>query len=221
MLLLLSYRLCLLYCIIRCPHKLVIYHKIHGVSCLKSVKVGFICIHHLMVALVFLLHFHSVYFSNCKMHNFSMCILIFMLCLSKNEVNLSWLQRWKWYFLCTLLCAFILKYCYCYLQVSSPTIIVERAGSCAWAHKSWRVREEFTRTVTSAINLFASTELPLQRAILPPVLTFRISNTFLLVVKYFEDVILTPSNTRSIVRYCCCWMIQILLLGTQLFCVLR
>jgi len=55
------------------------------------------------------------------------------------------------------------------LQVSSPTIIVERAGSFAWAHKSWRVREEFTRTVTAAINLFASTELPLQRAILPPV----------------------------------------------------
>ncbi|KHN02436.1 CLIP-associating protein 1 [Glycine soja] len=55
-------------------------------------------------------------------------------------------------------------------DVSSPTIIVERAGSFAWAHKSWRVREEFTRTVTAAINLFASTELPLQRAILPPVL---------------------------------------------------
>ncbi|XP_058749347.1 CLIP-associated protein-like isoform X2 [Vicia villosa] len=56
------------------------------------------------------------------------------------------------------------------MEVSSPTIIVERAGSSAWAHKSWRVREEFTRTVTSAINLFSSTELPLQRAILPPVL---------------------------------------------------
>ena len=58
------------------------------------------------------------------------------------------------------------------MQVSSPTIIVERAGSFAWAHKSWRVREEFTRTVAAAINLFAATELPLQRAILPPVLTF-------------------------------------------------
>ncbi|KAK7396474.1 hypothetical protein VNO78_17508 [Psophocarpus tetragonolobus] len=56
------------------------------------------------------------------------------------------------------------------MEVSSPTIIVERAGSFAWVHKSWRVREEFTRTVTAAINLFASTELPLQRAILPPVL---------------------------------------------------
>jgi CLIP-associating protein 1/2 len=55
------------------------------------------------------------------------------------------------------------------IQVSSPTIIVERAGSFAWTHRSWRVREEFARTVTSAINLFASTELPLQRAILPPV----------------------------------------------------
>ncbi|KAJ4956400.1 hypothetical protein NE237_013183 [Protea cynaroides] len=56
------------------------------------------------------------------------------------------------------------------MEVSSPTIIVERAGSYAWAHKSWRVREEFARTVTSAIGLFASTELPLQRVILPPIL---------------------------------------------------
>ena len=66
------------------------------------------------------------------------------------------------------------------LQVSSPTIIVERAGSYAWTHKSWRVREEFARTVTSAIGLFAATELPLQRAILPPVylLTFMGNDTF-------------------------------------------
>nr|XP_043619104.1 CLIP-associated protein [Erigeron canadensis] len=56
------------------------------------------------------------------------------------------------------------------MQVSSPTLIVERAGSNAWTHKSWRVREEFAKTVTSAIGLFASTELPLQRAILPPIL---------------------------------------------------
>ncbi|KAH6809970.1 CLIP-associated protein [Perilla frutescens var. frutescens] len=56
------------------------------------------------------------------------------------------------------------------MEVSSPTIIVERAGSYAWMHRSWRVREEFARTVTSAIGLFASTELPLQRAILPPIL---------------------------------------------------
>ncbi|XVF81115.1 hypothetical protein PTKIN_Ptkin15bG0130400 [Pterospermum kingtungense] len=56
------------------------------------------------------------------------------------------------------------------MEVSSPTIIVERAGSYAWTHRSWRVREEFARTVTSAISLFASTELPLQRAILPPIL---------------------------------------------------
>ncbi|KAB2602058.1 CLIP-associated protein [Pyrus ussuriensis x Pyrus communis] len=56
------------------------------------------------------------------------------------------------------------------MEVSSPTIIVERAGSYAWVHKSWRVREEFARTVTSAIGLFASTELPLQRTILPPIL---------------------------------------------------
>ncbi|XP_068661311.1 CLIP-associated protein-like isoform X2 [Aristolochia californica] len=45
-----------------------------------------------------------------------------------------------------------------------------RAGSYAWTHKSWRVREEFARTVTSAIGLFASTELTLQRVLLPPVL---------------------------------------------------
>ncbi|KAI4300112.1 hypothetical protein L6164_033526 [Bauhinia variegata] len=56
------------------------------------------------------------------------------------------------------------------MEVSSPTIIVERAGSFAWTHKSWRVREEFARTVTSAIGLFSSTELTLQRAILPPIL---------------------------------------------------
>ena len=57
----------------------------------------------------------------------------------------------------------------CYMQISSPTIIVERAGSYAWSHKSWRIREEFARTVTSAIGLFASTELTLQRAVLPSV----------------------------------------------------
>ncbi|KAJ4968834.1 hypothetical protein NE237_015535 [Protea cynaroides] len=56
------------------------------------------------------------------------------------------------------------------MEVSSPTIIVERAGSYAWTHKSWRVREEFARTVTSAIGLFASTEPTLQRVILPPIL---------------------------------------------------
>ncbi|URD82231.1 HEAT repeat family protein [Musa troglodytarum] len=51
------------------------------------------------------------------------------------------------------------------MEVSSPTIIVERAGSYAWTHRSWRVREEFARTVTTAIGLFASTELPLQRVL--------------------------------------------------------
>ncbi|XP_020591401.1 CLIP-associated protein-like isoform X2 [Phalaenopsis equestris] len=56
------------------------------------------------------------------------------------------------------------------MEVSSPTIIVERAGSYAWTHKSWRVREEFTRTVATAIGLFASTELTLQRVLLSPVL---------------------------------------------------
>ncbi|KAF1879232.1 hypothetical protein Lal_00047906, partial [Lupinus albus] len=52
--------------------------------------------------------------------------------------------------------------------VSSPTIIVERAGSFAWTCKSWRVREEFARTVTSAIGLFSSTELTLQRLLNDP-----------------------------------------------------
>ncbi|XP_047175414.1 CLIP-associated protein-like [Vigna umbellata] len=56
------------------------------------------------------------------------------------------------------------------MEVSSPTIIVERAGSFAWTCKSGRIREEFARTVTSAIGLFSATELPLQRAILPPIL---------------------------------------------------
>uniref|UniRef100_A0A0E0NHT7 TOG domain-containing protein n=2 Tax=Oryza rufipogon TaxID=4529 RepID=A0A0E0NHT7_ORYRU len=56
------------------------------------------------------------------------------------------------------------------MEVSSPTIIVERAGSYAWTHKSWRVREEFVRTVATAVGLFASIELPLQRVLLSPVL---------------------------------------------------
>ncbi|KAM1742642.1 hypothetical protein ACFX15_012151 [Malus domestica] len=56
------------------------------------------------------------------------------------------------------------------MEFSSSTIIVERTGSYAWTHKSWRVREEFARMVTSAIGLFASTELPLQRTILPSIL---------------------------------------------------
>ncbi|KAG6556657.1 hypothetical protein Mapa_001598 [Marchantia paleacea] len=56
------------------------------------------------------------------------------------------------------------------MEISSPTIIVERAGNYAWAHKNWRVREEFARTVASAINLFAAVELPFQRLLLPSVL---------------------------------------------------
>ncbi|KAL6652423.1 hypothetical protein ACP70R_011348 [Stipagrostis hirtigluma subsp. patula] len=56
------------------------------------------------------------------------------------------------------------------MEVSSPTIIVERAGSHAWTHKSWRVREEFVRTVANAVGLFASTEISLQRVLLSPVL---------------------------------------------------
>lgn len=46
---------------------------------------------------------------------------------------------------------------------------MERAGSYAWSHKSWRAREEFARTVATAVGLFASTELTLQRVLLPPV----------------------------------------------------
>ncbi|KAL6903536.1 hypothetical protein ACP4OV_004349 [Aristida adscensionis] len=56
------------------------------------------------------------------------------------------------------------------MEVSSPTIIVERAGNYAWTHKSWRVREEFVRTVANAVGLFASTEISLQRVLLSPVL---------------------------------------------------
>ncbi|KAJ3679992.1 hypothetical protein LUZ60_016270 [Juncus effusus] len=56
------------------------------------------------------------------------------------------------------------------MEVSSPTIVVERAGSFAWTNKSWRVREEFVRTVAAAVGLFAATELPLMRALLPNVL---------------------------------------------------
>ncbi|WVZ74590.1 hypothetical protein U9M48_022754 [Paspalum notatum var. saurae] len=56
------------------------------------------------------------------------------------------------------------------MEVSSPTIIVERAGNYAWTHKSWRVREEFVHTVAAAVGLFASAEIPLQRVLLSPVL---------------------------------------------------
>jgi CLIP-associating protein 1/2 len=54
-------------------------------------------------------------------------------------------------------------------QIASPTIILERAGNYAWAHKSWRVREEFVLTVATAVGLFASTELLMQRVLLSPV----------------------------------------------------
>ncbi|CAM6027387.1 unnamed protein product, partial [Sphagnum balticum] len=56
------------------------------------------------------------------------------------------------------------------MEISSPTLIVERAGNFAWCHKNWRVREEFARTVASATHLFAATELPFQRVLLPSVL---------------------------------------------------
>ncbi|KAK3158459.1 hypothetical protein QOZ80_2AG0137500 [Eleusine coracana subsp. coracana] len=56
------------------------------------------------------------------------------------------------------------------MEISSPTIIVERAGNYAWTHKSRKVREEFVRTVAAAVGLFASTELPLQRVLLAPTL---------------------------------------------------
>ncbi|KAK3154631.1 hypothetical protein QOZ80_2BG0193110 [Eleusine coracana subsp. coracana] len=56
------------------------------------------------------------------------------------------------------------------MEISSPTIIVERAGNYAWTHKSRKVREEFVRTVAAAVGLFASTELPLQRVLLAPIL---------------------------------------------------
>lgn len=111
-------------------------------------------------------------------------------------------------------------------QVSLPTIIVERAGSYAWGHKSWRVREEFARTVTSAISLFASTELPLQRAILPPVCWFHI---FCRTCQYMLSLILNLREERfhSLiflfvgVRFCRCCRIQILVWGKLLFHALR
>ncbi|KAH7836177.1 hypothetical protein Vadar_033450 [Vaccinium darrowii] len=46
----------------------------------------------------------------------------------------------------------------------------------AWTRRSWRVGEEYARTVTSAIGRFASTELPLQRAVLPPILQLLIDS---------------------------------------------
>ncbi|OMO99320.1 CLIP-associated protein [Corchorus capsularis] len=55
-----------------------------------------------------------------------------------------------------------------FMEVSSPTIIVDKAGPFTWMHDSWRVREEFLRIVTSAITVFASTEF--MRAIFPHIL---------------------------------------------------
>ncbi|XP_002985873.2 CLIP-associated protein [Selaginella moellendorffii] len=56
------------------------------------------------------------------------------------------------------------------MEISSPTIIVERAGSTAWTHRNWRVREEFMRTMASAVSLFSAKEITLQRFILPSAL---------------------------------------------------
>ncbi|EFJ13049.1 hypothetical protein SELMODRAFT_234917 [Selaginella moellendorffii] len=58
-------------------------------------------------------------------------------------------------------------YWHSWRQISSPTIIVERAGSTAWTHRNWRVREEFMRTMASAVSLFSAKEITLQRFILP------------------------------------------------------
>ncbi|TYG52992.1 hypothetical protein ES288_D09G073000v1 [Gossypium darwinii] len=55
-----------------------------------------------------------------------------------------------------------------FMEVSSPTIIVDKVGPITWAHNSPRVREEFMRTVTSAITVFTSMEF--MKAILPPIL---------------------------------------------------
>ncbi|TYI09374.1 hypothetical protein ES332_A09G068400v1 [Gossypium tomentosum] len=55
-----------------------------------------------------------------------------------------------------------------FMEVSSPAIIVDKVGPITWAHNSLRVREEFMRTVTSAITVFTSMEF--MKAILPPIL---------------------------------------------------
>ena len=91
---------------------------------------------------------------------------------------------------------------YYYLQVSSPTIIVERAGSFAWTSRSWRVREEFARTVTSAIGLFSSTELPLQRAILPPVCSLNFTNKQYMFFSFF----LFPKKVHVFLLFNISWM---------------
>ncbi|MCE0482354.1 hypothetical protein HAX54_041041 [Datura stramonium] len=58
--------------------------------------------------------------------------------------------------------------CYILMQVSSPTIIVERAGPYAWMHRSFRVREEFAPRIRYISNWsFCINRAPLQRAILP------------------------------------------------------
>ncbi|KAG0620882.1 hypothetical protein M758_4G252000 [Ceratodon purpureus] len=56
------------------------------------------------------------------------------------------------------------------MEVSTPSSVADRAGSYAWTHKNWRVREEFARTVASAFNLFSATDFHFQRLHLPAVL---------------------------------------------------
>ncbi|KAK8572896.1 hypothetical protein V6N13_048456 [Hibiscus sabdariffa] len=55
-----------------------------------------------------------------------------------------------------------------FMEVSSPTIVVDKVWPIAWVHNSSRVHEEFMRIVTSAITAFTSTEF--MKAILPPIL---------------------------------------------------
>ncbi|KAH7835591.1 hypothetical protein Vadar_027693 [Vaccinium darrowii] len=71
----------------------------------------------------------------------------------------------------TLVVGFSL-YWYWFLQQPS----FSREQGHAWTRRSWRVGEEYARTVTSAIGRFASTELPLQRAVLPPILQLLIDS---------------------------------------------
>ncbi|GMI64496.1 CLIP-associated protein, CLIP-ASSOCIATED PROTEIN [Hibiscus trionum] len=55
-----------------------------------------------------------------------------------------------------------------FMEVSSPTIIVDKVWPIAWVHNRLRVREEFMRIVTSAITAFTSTEF--MKAIPPSML---------------------------------------------------
>jgi hypothetical protein len=108
-------------------------------------------------------------------------------------------------------------------QISSPTIILERAGNYAWAHKSWRVREEFILTVATAVGLFASTELLMQRVLLSPV-SLGIKMIYFSFISFAcisETSLGMYADTIWLHRSCSWWMTRTKALEKLLYLALR